>query len=162
MSAASFLLVCAWTASLAATAALLVPGLFGFGKKKGKDAEAPPLPPVPSPPGQPSGVPEPPRPFMQPFMEPPAFDDMDDIDRKPAVRASPEMMMGTVRQLETFMEKLGYGSMDDEEKKWFFKAKSEVESLKRAIASGSTAEAARHLRAAEMCIKMIELNVAGR
>ena len=111
----------------AARQALLIPGLmtfiasgllFGRGKRKDDAGQLPPPPPPPH-----VSFERPPLPLGKP--PGPRWEFMDS-----------DKLMTMVGPLESLLAGMGASVTDDADKKWFTRAKSEIEAMKRCIDAG--------------------------
>jgi hypothetical protein len=80
----------------------------------------------------------------------------------PSANERAESLMRVVRQLESYLDRISEGGVQDEERKWQNKLRAELDGIKRSAASGDYAGAKRRLSSAELYVKMLELHMAGR
>jgi hypothetical protein len=73
-----------------------------------------------------------------------------------------ELVMSIVSQLEKQLYSTGFRSAGEEERKWYGKARNEIEAIKRSVDQGDYGKAKRSLGSAELYLKMLELSIAGR
>jgi hypothetical protein len=82
--------------------------------------------------------------------------------RIPSSSERTDSLMSMVRSIETWLDRIGIDSITEEERKWYNKVKMELESIKKSVHAEDFERARRALGSAELYIKMLELQTAGR